>query len=64
MQLLLRAEAVVVVMVMIAIKIWWFPEIGVPAVIIHFNGMFRYKPTIWGYPHDYGKPHMLVYSWL
>ena len=29
---------------------------GVPLVIIHFNGMFHYKPSIWGYPHDYGKP--------
>ena len=25
--------------------IWWFPEIGVPQ-IIHFNGIFDYKPTM------------------
>ena len=28
---------------------------GVPLVIIHFNGIFPYKPSIWGYPH-YWKP--------
>ena len=28
-----------------------FPTMGVPPVIIHFNGMFSYKPPIWGYPH-------------
>ena len=28
--------------------------------IIHSNGMFHYKPTILGYPHDYGNPHILV----
>ena len=26
--------------------IWRFPEIGVPPVIIHFNGMFPCKPSI------------------
>ena len=31
-----------------------FPEIGV--VIIHFSGIFHYKPTILVYPHDYGNP--------
>ena len=24
-------------------SIWWFPEIGVPPVIIHFSGMFPHK---------------------
>ena len=31
-------------------SIWWFPEMRTPLVIIHFNGMFPYKPTIWGVP--------------
>ena len=22
--------------------------------------MFPYKPSIWGYPHDYGNPHMMM----
>ena len=30
--------------------------IGVPPVIIHFNPMFRYKPTILGYHHDELEP--------
>ena len=30
---------------MIKPKKWWFPEIGVPPVIIHFSGIFRYKPS-------------------
>ena len=29
-----------------------FPKIGVPPVLIHFHG---YKPSIRGYPHDYGN---------
>ena len=36
---------------------WGFPEIEVPPVIIHFNGIFPYKPSIWGYP-IYGNPHL------
>ena len=24
--------------------------------IIHFNGIFHDKPSICGYPHDYGNP--------
>ena len=36
-----------------------FAEIGVPAVVIHFNGIFPYKPSMLGYP-IYGKPHMEV----
>ena len=35
---------------------WWFPEIGVPLVIIHFHGSCPSKPSILGYPHDHGKP--------
>ena len=27
---------------------------------IHFNRIFPYKPTILGYPHDYGNPHMYL----
>ena len=30
--------------------IWKCPKIGVPLVIIHFDGVFHYKPTIWEYP--------------
>ena len=29
---------------------------GVPQ-IIHFSGIFHYKPSILGYPHS-GKPHI------
>ena len=47
--------------------IWRFPEIGVPPVIIHFNGIVHNKPPIWGYPF-YGNPHIdccrLVYLLL
>jgi hypothetical protein len=46
--------------------IWRFPEIGVPIKIIRFNRMFHYKPTILGYPHDYGNLHLtrLWKSWF
>ena len=33
-----------------------FPEIGVPPVIIHFNGMSPYKPSMLGYPHAMETP--------
>ena len=29
-------------------EIWWFPEIGVPPIIIHL-WMFNDKPSSWGY---------------
>ena len=29
--------------------IWRFPKIGVPLVIIHFNGVFHYNASICGY---------------
>ena len=32
------------------------PEIGVPPVIIHLDGIVPYKPSVLGYPHDYGHP--------
>ena len=32
------------------IDIWGFAEMGVPLVIIHFRGIFPYKPTIRGVP--------------
>ena len=32
-------------------RIWGFPKIAAPLVIIHFHGIFPYKPTILGYPH-------------
>ena len=28
---------------------------GLPSVIIHFHGIFHYKPSILGYPQDYGN---------
>ena len=31
---------------------------GVPPVIIHFNGVFPYKPSIWGYPHLWKPPYL------
>ena len=34
-----------------------FPEIGVPPVIIHFHGIFHYKPTILGYLHLWKPPN-------
>ena len=37
--------------------IWWFPEIGVPPDHPNFNGIFFYKLSLWGYPHDYGNLH-------
>ena len=41
-------------------NIWWFPEIGVPPVIIHILVGFFLRKTIqlFRIPHDYGKPHM------
>ena len=42
-------------------SIWWFPEIGVTPshhpFECDFNVIFPYKPSILGYPHDYGHPH-------
>ena len=39
--------------------IWRFPKVykvGVPPVIIHFNGSFPYKSSIWGYIHLWNPP--------
>ena len=36
--------------------VWRFPEIGLPLVLDwHFPWN---QPSIWGYPHDYGNPHI------
>ena len=35
---------------------WGFPKIGVPPVIIHFSGIFPYKPSIWEYAHLWKTP--------
>ena len=35
---------------------WRFPEMGVPPVIIRFDGIFPYEPSIFGYPD-------LLYVW-
>ena len=31
----------------------------VPLVIIHFNGILHYKPSILRYPQPYGNPHIV-----
>ena len=30
------------------VDIWRFPEIGLPPKIIHFDGIFHYKPSSYG----------------
>ena len=46
--------------------IWGFPEIGIPLVIVHIDGIFPNKNhlfwSILGYPHDYGTSHILTWS--
>ena len=37
--------------------IWRFLGIGVPLVIIHFNGIFLYKQYIYGYPDSWKPPY-------
>ena len=37
---------------------WRFPEIGVPPVIIHFNGIFLYKPSSYWGTTIYRNPHI------
>ena len=34
---------------------WWFPAVGVPLFIIHFNEIFDYQPTILDTP-IHGNP--------
>ena len=38
----------------VILYIWWFPEIGVPPAIIHFQMGFSLTKTnqLLGYPHD------------
>ena len=44
----------------IHVAIWKFPEMGVPLIIIHFHGIFHYKPSsYWGTP-IFGNPQ--IYS--
>ena len=38
------------------IPIWWFPKLEVYPWIIHFSGIFQYKPTILGYRHSRKPP--------
>ena len=39
---------------------WWFPEIGVPPVIIHFSGSFPNKNhPFYGYPPSRKRPSKL-----
>ena len=35
---------------------WGYPH------IIHLNGIFHCKPSIWGYPHLRKPPYILIYS--
>ena len=35
-----------------------FPKMRVPLVIIHFNRIFPYKPSIVGYPHLWNPPYI------
>ena len=37
-------------------RIWRFPEIGVPSVLINFDGIFHYKPSI-GVYHQWKPPY-------
>ena len=46
------------VIFMKVILTWRLPEIGVPPVIIHFNGSFHHEPTILD-TSICGKPHIL-----
>ena len=44
---------------------WRFHEMGVPPQSSIFIGVFYYcKPSILGYPHDYGNPHVHLFSRL
>ena len=38
-------------------RIWRFPEIGVPSVLINVDGIFHYKPSIGGYHHLWKPPY-------
>ena len=40
---------------------WRVPEIGVRQIIL-FYGIFHYKPSIWGYPHDCGNLQVIFAS--
>ena len=35
-------------------------KLGVAPVIIHFNGVFQYEPSILGYPHDELETSMIL----
>ena len=43
--------------------IWSFFEIGLPPVIIHLNGIFPYRPSIWGYPRRYWSSGPTHWGW-
>ena len=43
------------------IYIWRFPKLGVPPVIIHFNRIVLWKPSILGYPHFRKPPYIYIY---
>ena len=42
---------------------WGFPAIGLPLVIIHFNGIFHYQPSSYGgtpFMETIGNLHMMI----
>ena len=42
------------------LSLWRFPEIGVPPVLIHLNGIFPYKPSSYGGTSIYGNAHIVT----
>ena len=44
--------------------IWRFPEIGVPLNHPFLDGIFHYKPTIWGYPNFRKPPYNVLQKLL
>ena len=44
-------------------SMWEFSEMGVLPVILHFNRMFPYKPSILGYPNLRNHPYNRIYKW-
>ena len=37
---------------------WWYPQ------IIHFNRVFHYQPSIWGYPYFRKHPYIYIYMYV
>ena len=47
-------------------SIWWFPEMGVPPVIIQFSGIVLINQPFWGTPHLGKPPYIpkLYHCWI